>query len=288
MMKDFLNRSVRFYLMHFPITEGKRQLLRLTKDMISPEEPLVIFKTKYDFFLKINLNNPEHQQMYFYGEHDERYEIKHLRKIIKEGDICWDIGANIGFYTCLFASLVGEKGMVVSFEPSSKCMEFLKDNVSMNRFENVVMIKKAIGDSKEDKKLFYNSKDLAEGTASLKHSDKKREFEIVEVEAIDNLFAALPGPDFIKIDVEGYQMELFQGAKKFFRNHTPIVMIEVEHDSNAREISNYIRNLGYDRIYEFRKYGVFECEDIVHSKARNFLLIKEAHPHFSRIQNFIL
>ena len=83
-------------------------------------------------------------------------------------------------------------------------------------------------------------------------------------------------------------MELFKGAKKFFSNHTPIVMIEVGHDSKAREISNHIRNIGYDRIYEFRKYGVLECDDIVNSRSRNFLLIKEAHQSFSRIRNFIV
>lgn len=158
MMKDLLNKSVRFYLIHVPITEGKKQLLKITRNLIIPKDSIVKFQTKYDFFLTVNLNNPEDQQMYFYGEHDERYEIKRLRKIIREGDICWDIGANIGFYSCLFASLVGKKGKVVAFEPASKSMEFLAQNVAMNRFENVVMIQKALGEKKQEKKLFYKSR----------------------------------------------------------------------------------------------------------------------------------
>jgi FkbM family methyltransferase len=288
-LKDLLNRSVRSYLMRVPITEGKKQLLRLTKHLIFPKESIVIFKTKYNFFLAVNLNNPEHQQMYFYGEHDERYEIKHIIKILRKGDICWDIGANIGFYTCLFASLVGETGKVVSFEPASKSMEFLAQNVAINSFRNLLLIKKALGDKKQEKELFYKVRNLAEGTASLKQSNKQTEFEIVEVDTIDNLSQTLPFPDFIKIDVEGYHIEVFEGGERFFRNHAPMVMAELEDDPKTlATMESYFRNIGYSRIYEFRKHGLHHCDSIVQSRNRNFLLLKENSNYFSRIQKFLI
>ncbi len=285
-MRVLLNKFVRFYLMYFPITEGKKQLLQLTKDFITPGDPILIFKTKYNFYLRVNLQNPEHKRMYFYGEHDERYEIRHILKTLREEDICWDIGANVGFYTCLFASLVGKKGRVVSFEPASGTMDYLAQNVKINGLDQVTLIKKAVGDRKIEGKLFYNAGALAEGTASLTQSIEKAESEPIEVDTIESFAQELPAPDFIKIDVEGFQMEVFKGGKEFFKSHEPIIMAELK-DDNAdvvHEMESYIRNLGYS-IYEFRKSALHKCLSIVQAKKRNFLLIKESSAYFSRIKH---
>lgn len=130
--KWVINQLVRGYLRRCPITEGKSLLLNLTKNWIIPEDPIVIFETKYPFQLKVNLVNPEHQYLYLYSTHDERYVAIKLPKIIKQGDICWDIGANIGFYTCLLASQVDNTGAVVAFEPAARTCGYLYENVSRN------------------------------------------------------------------------------------------------------------------------------------------------------------
>lgn len=286
-MRGFLNKMVRFYLMRFPITEGKKQLLNMTRNLIFPHDHLFHFKTKYNFHFKVNLNNPEHQQIYFYGEHDERYEISTIRKMIKKGDVCWDIGANIGFYTCLFASLVEKCGKVVAFEPAAKSMEFLETSVAMNRFENVLPVRKALGDKKEEKRLFCSSKNLAEGTATLKPSEGQNDFEVVEVDKIDNLFERLPSPDFIKIDVERNLMEVFEGGEKFFRNHNPLIMAELEGDIHIiKRMESFLRNSGYNRSYEFKKRGLRFCA--IGAGGRNFMLVKDPSQYLSRIQNLIL
>ncbi|MCY4568767.1 MAG: FkbM family methyltransferase, partial [Candidatus Poribacteria bacterium] len=145
-MNPQLNYLVRSYLRWCPITDGKRLLLNLTRDLITPEDPIAIFDSKYQFRLKANLANPEHQYLYFYGTHDERHVVTKLLKIIQPGDICWDIGANIGFYTCLLASRVKDAGVVVAFEPALRTCGYLRENVSLNRFENVTVVNKGLGD----------------------------------------------------------------------------------------------------------------------------------------------
>lgn len=112
-MNPQLNWFIRGYLRWCPVTDGKSLLLKLAKNWITPQDPITVFETKYRFRLKVNLANPEHQYLYFYGTHDERYIVTKLLKMVKPGDTCWDIGANIGFYTCLFASQVEETGAVV-------------------------------------------------------------------------------------------------------------------------------------------------------------------------------
>ncbi len=286
-----LNRIVRSYLRRCPITEGKSLLLKLTKDGIIPENPIVIFKTKYPFRLKANLANPEHQYLYFYGTHDERYVVTKLLKIIKSGDICWDIGANIGFYTCLLASQVKDTGAVIAFEPAARTCGYLQENVCLNEFTNVTVVNNGLGDNIEQRHLYYSQAALAEGTASLKYPNGRTASERVTLDTIDNLIGKLPTPDFIKIDVEGYQLEVLRGGEHFLKTHAPLLMAELKdvgetNRDDFSEIEKYITNLGYS-LYEIGKYTLKRCTHISDSKRRNFFLANEDSPAFSRISPWL-
>ena len=286
-MNRQLNRLVRGYLRWCPITDGKRLLLNLTRDRITPEDPIVTFKTKYQFRLKANLTNPEHQYLYFYGTHDERYIVTKLLNIIKPGDMCWDIGANIGFYTCLLASLVEDSGAVVAFEPAARTYGYLKENVSLNQFTNVTVVNKGLGDKQEQRLLHYSEAGLAEGTASLKYADGRAASERVTLDTIDNLIPELPTPEFIKIDVEGYQLEVLRGAEHCLKTHAPLLMAELKDVGETNraifgEIEDYVANLGY-QLYKIRKHSIQRCKGLSDTTERNFFLVKEHSRAFSKI-----
>ncbi len=290
-MNPQLNYLVRSYLRWCPITDGKRLLLNLTRDLITPEDPIAIFDSKYQFRLKANLANPEHQYLYFYGTHDERHVVTKLLKIIQPGDICWDIGANIGFYTCLLASRVKDAGVVVAFEPALRTCGYLRENVSLNRFENVTVVNKGLGDTVEQRHLYYSEARLAEGTASLKYADERAASERVTLDTIDNLTRELPVPDFIKIDVEGYQLEVLRGGEHCLKTHAPLLMAELKDVGETNrtmfgEIENYVADLGY-QLYEIKKYSVRRCEKLSDSPKRNFFLVKEHSRAFSRILSWL-
>ena len=285
--KRITNQLVRSYLRWCPITEGKSLLLNLTKDWIIPEDPIAIFQTKYPFRLKANLANPEHQYLYFYGTHDERYVVTKLLKIIKPGDICWDIGANIGFYTCLLASQVENTGAVVAFEPAAHTCDYLHENISLNQFTNVNVVNKGIGDKSEQGNLYYSEAALTEGTASLKYAEGRAASESVTLDTIDNLISVLPPPNFIKIDVEGYQLEVLRGGESCLKTHAPLLMAELKDvgETNRGDFSRvekYVTDLGYS-LYEIGKYSLKRCAHISDSKRRNFFLANENSPIFHRI-----
>ena len=285
--KRITNQLVRSYLRRCPITEGKRVLLNLTRDWIIPEDPIAIFETKYPFRLKANLANPEHQYLYFYGTHDERYVVTKLLKIIKPGDICWDIGANIGFYTCLLASQVEDTGAVIAFEPASLTCDYLHKNVSLNQFTNVTVVNKGIGDKAEQGNLYYSEARLTEGTASLKYAEGRAASESVTLDTIDNLIEKFPAPNFIKIDVEGYQLEVLRGGESYLKIHAPLLMAELKDVGETNradfiEIEKYITDLGYS-LYEIGKYALKRCAHISDSKRRNFFLANKDSPIFQRI-----
>jgi FkbM family methyltransferase len=285
---NLINRAVRWYLANSPVTEGKKQLLKLTRKFILPDRDQVTFNTKYNFIMTANLRNPEHERTYFYGEHDERYEIRQILKLVRKGDTCWDIGANVGFYTCLFATLVGETGKVVAFEPASVTMSYLTQNIEMNGFKNVTPIKKALGIIKDSRNLYCVSALWAEGSASLLPDADAKYSEMVEVDTIDALYQDLPVPDFVKIDVEGCQLEVLKGADAFLTKHAPLIMAELK-DPNAdikAEIETYLGQHQYS-IYEFDKASLKRCPSLQRSRKRNFLLVKEASPALTRTKDFI-
>ena len=286
-MNPQLNYLVRSYLRWCPITDGKSFLLRLTKNWIFPEDPIAVFETKYQFQLKANLANPEHQYLYFYGTHDERYIITKLLRIIEPGDICWDIGANIGFYTCLLASQVRDTGAVVAFEPAARTCGYLHENVSLNGFTNVTVVNKGIGDRAEQRHLYYSEAELTEGTASLKYTDRRAASERVTLDTIDNLFRELSVPDFVKIDVEGYQLEVLKGGEYYLKTHAPLLMVELKDVGETNraiygEIEAYISDLGY-QLYEIEKHSIRRCEKLSDTTRRNFFLVKKRSRAFSRI-----
>ena len=289
--KRISNQLVRGYLRQCPITEGKSLLLKLTKGWIIPENPLVVFKTKYPFLLKANLANPEHQYLYFFGTHDERYIVTKLLKIIKSGDICWDIGANIGFYTCLLASQVKDPGSVIAFEPAERTCAYLHENVSLNEFTNVTIVNKGLGDNTEQRPLYYSEAALAEGTASLKYANGRTVSELATLDTIDNLIGELPTPDFIKIDVEGYQLEVLRGGEYCLRTHAPLLMAELKdvgetNRDDFSEIEKYVKDLGYS-LYEIGKYSLKRCRHISDSRGRNFFLANKNSPTFQRIAAYV-
>lgn len=276
-MHRVLNRLVRAYLRRSPITEGKSALLRATRARIRPADSEQLSETKWGFSLRLNLDNPEQERIYFYGEHDERYEIACLRRLIAPGMVCWDIGANIGFYTCLLAKLVGETGAVVAFEPATATRAMLEDNVRLNHFANVQIQPLALGAEDGEARLYFGEARLAEGTASMHQSAGKRRSEPIAVARLDTLAPGLRAPDLVKIDVEGAQEAVWTGGREFFAATPALVMAELRETTDAvalRRLQAMIVDRGF-RFFEMHKGArVREIEDLSRSRKRNFLLAK--------------
>ena len=286
-LRQFGNRLVRGYLRRSPVTEGKKNLLAATKAFIQPAEPQQIAPTKYGFALHLNLANPEQERIYYYGEHDERYETALLSRVVQRGMRCWDVGANIGFYTCLFATLAGPSGRVVAFEPARRTRERLEENIRLNGLRNVRVVPSALGAREGRACIHYADAALFEGTASLHQIAQGRSTsEPVSVDTLDAFVERLGTPDLLKIDVEGAQLEVWRGGARFFRAHSPLVMAELRESDDPlhlARIEEEVRGAGYE-IYAIRK----RCRVSVVARLsvqgpRNYLLAKPA----SRFASFL-
>ena len=77
----------------------------------------------------------------------EKNEIDYIEKNLNNGDIFVDIGANIGLFSLIASQLVGEKGKVISFEPSPITFNRLQENINLNNFSNIEIVNKGISDN---------------------------------------------------------------------------------------------------------------------------------------------
>jgi len=138
------------------------------------------------------------------------YGHKDLLSMIKPGDVVFDCGANEGYTTVLFAKWVGESGKVLAFEPNQKNTEIIKKNVELNNLNNVIIVRRAL--SNEKGKIVNFGAEMV-----------GREGEEVETDVLDSYLSYKP--NFIKVDVEGYELPLIQGASKILDTD---VKLEIE------------------------------------------------------------
>jgi FkbM family methyltransferase len=285
-----ISNALRFYLKYSPITEGKKNLVNALRRFSIPPLDFVVSTMKDGYKLKLNLKNKEHVHMFLYSEHDERYERGVLKRIIRNGDLIWDIGANIGYYTLLFSSL-SPNGKTIAFEPASHTRKMLEENVILNKKTNISIQDFALGNDDAEAQIFFSDSHHAEGTASLIKDHGKDNSEKIKIKKIDSLDLK-SFPDFIKIDVEGLHNEVLKGGKAFFRHHSPLMMVEIK-DTPARDYDKktesmaILAEMGYE-AYEIKKHGITKQDDLHQGKARNYILCKTASHHSIRLKPLLI
>lgn len=184
-----------------------------------------LLKTKYNNLVFYYLKNDRYVgQRVVLGKY-EPYETELILRQVKKGDVVVDVGANIGYYTVLLAQKAKK---VYAFEPDSINFEILKKNIKANGLENVVAIKAAVG-SKEGKLGLYKSKEnfgdhklfqIPLGSAASPF-DKRETVKIIKLDDF-----VKEKVDLIKIDTQGWEPEVIEGAKNLIKKWKPVMFLE--------------------------------------------------------------
>jgi FkbM family methyltransferase len=135
-----------------------------------------------------------------------------------------DMGANIGYYTLLFARLVGEKGKVYAFEPDKDNFAILKKNVQINGYKNVVLVNKAVSDKTGKTKLYISADNNADHR--IYSSDEKRKYVTIETVKIDEYFKdSKIKINFIKLDIQGAEWAALNGMQQLIKRSRKIKLV---------------------------------------------------------------
>jgi len=222
--------------------------------------------TDYNLFYEVS------QHLTFFGQSEIRYEessVYFIRQFINKESIVFDIGTNIGQFMLIFASLAST-GKVVCMEPDTKNYGFATFNKAINNLENVKIENLGVG-ANEESLTFYQDSLTGGRRGSFKKKFVRDSYTGAELTIRTTTVAELIGkygiPDFVKIDVEGFEAEVVEGIDS--PNDQTTYMIEV-------------RSSSIEPIYAFFKehaFGIF-IED--GQKLRKILDINEI-PGFANL-----
>lgn len=164
------------------------------------------------FGYKFQCDLAEHiQRRIFLFDYDAEAQ-QFIRKNLKAGDTFMDIGANVGFYTLLSASIVGDKGRVIAIEPNPKTFDKMKKTIERNGLKNILALNIGLGRQESEVELYFNSSTGNDSATMVAHGPS--ESVRVKVLTLDEV-AKQHGIDrvaYVKIDVDGFEPEVFAGA----------------------------------------------------------------------------
>lgn len=166
---------------------------------------------------------------------------------IKPGQVVYDVGSNVGFMTLVSSKLVGPTGTVIAFEPSRETARQLAAQVKVNDLKNVIVKNCAVSDREGVSRLNIDSfSDMARLDDPASGNGEGSLFEQVATTTLDKVAMEHPAPDFLKIDVEGAEMMVLNGATRLLRDRRPVIVIELHSEELSRQFHHFIIEYGYD------------------------------------------
>ena len=152
-----------------------------------------------------------------------------VRRLVREGDVVLDVGANIGYYTVRFGKLVGVAGRVIASEPTLYYRRVLERNIAENGLTNVRLLDYGFSDRADTVAI-----DIGPSSATM-HSpagfDRVLFQETIKIFRLDDVEASLglQRLDFVKMDVDGHEPYILRGAWSVLGKYSPIILMEISH-----------------------------------------------------------
>ncbi|WP_400192465.1 FkbM family methyltransferase [Hymenobacter sp. B81] len=177
-------------------------------------------------------------------------ELFFLAKLVKPGDVCLDIGANLGYYSVALSRLVGPQGKVLAVEPVPLFQRIWQDNVPLSGVDNLLLLPYALGGENKTVQMGTPARNglLHHGMTKIADSsphEQYGQFYEVDMRVPDELLAHFDRLDFVKCDVEGFEHEVFRHMQATLRRHRPIIQTELNGAENRRRVSELLAELGY-------------------------------------------
>jgi FkbM family methyltransferase len=206
----------------------------------------------------LDLSDYQSWLLYFHSSADSSEQVVNY---VFTGDSVFDIGGNIGQTALLLAEKVSPSGMVYSFEPYLSTFDWFKTNLFLNpEIQNIKVSNIALGNTVLSTEMH---KDCFTNTGSYRIASSLNPKIIsslqVNVSTLDDFILSndIHKVDFIKIDVEGYELKVLKGAIDSIRRYKPILYIEVNNDNLikygdcAQSLFSFIFTLGY-QVFEVK------------------------------------
>ena len=199
----------------------------------------------------------------------EQYSYNHDEKITaEEGDIILDVGGFWGDTALYFANRIKDLGQVISIEFIPRNLSILKMNINLNPHlsNRIKIIEGAVWNS-SDKLLYYTDKGIS---SKIRLKPSKKFINKIKTISIDDLVKRykIPKIDFIKMDIEGAELNALMGAKEVIKKFKPKLAISIYHDIyDFFKIPEFIESLKLNYKFYLDHFSLMDKETILFAKA---------------------
>jgi len=186
------------------------------------------------------------QFLEMYGEYSDG-EVRLFDAILRQGDHAIDIGANCGALTLPMAQIVGMYGIVYAFEPQQPIFQTLCATMALNNIINVQCFPFAVSDTDGYGSLpnIDYSKPGGFGSAQISKDSPDESYIKIKTVKLDTFLSHIGRLDFIKIDVEGMEGDVVNGATKLINKFRPFMYIENDKEDRYQDLILLVQSLGY-------------------------------------------
>ncbi len=238
---------VRAWFPGFPVHRGKGVLFRrVILPALPPEPASFAYRLPHGETVDLRYREDLGTLVLFHGGYEDR-EIAELCKYVLDGGIVFDVGANIGLSALEFARNAGPSGKVFAFEPHPDTAARLRANLDRNSVTNVEIVQSAVG-AELGTITFNESADATLSSATLVPRNLVRSFD-VPLTTVDNAWtdAGKPAVSALKIDVEGGELAVLQGATELLARDHPAILLEAWGANQLDPIHALLTAAGYER-----------------------------------------
>jgi FkbM family methyltransferase len=183
-----------------------------------------------------------------YGEWSEG-EVDLFEQLCATGSVVVEVGANIGAHTLALSKIVGDDGRVMAFEPQRLSFQILCGNMAINSIKNVDCLNCGLSSKNDELYIDEISPNTEYNFGSLSMNNKKAGVRTFVFE-LDHFFG-LGKLDLLKIDVEGMEKEVINGAKSVIEKYKPFIYVENDRAENSKELIELIESLDYKLYWHF-------------------------------------
>lgn len=240
-------------ILKFVVNRGLWKLLKAFRDkdagLFWCEKPFRLNDVFYSIANGYYFKASSYSDFNFMGGRHESFQDKYMDETLQDGSIFIDVGAHLGRFTLLGARLVGEKGLVVALEPDYHVFQRLLENLELNNLQNVIALPIAASNRNFLARFRLST---TSGWSSLTNMHKETVLAEVSIPAftLDTLVESLrlERVDIVKIDVEGAEDEVLEGAVKLLDTFKPALLIEVHAEDPWAKCKRILENNGYEYI----------------------------------------
>jgi FkbM family methyltransferase len=242
-----LGWPVRVYLRRSPLQRGKGFLTRRAVIPLLPPRP-ARFVTALPGGARVELYFRETlgYVTLIYGGF-ERAELDSALTLARPGTTAVDVGSNVGMFAVVMAGAVGEAGSVLAVEPDPANIERLRSNLALNAATNVRIVE-AAATNRDGSIVLHIAEDAAYNSVGtvLRSSVKDVTVDAVRLDGVWH-DAGAPVVSVIKVDVEGAEISVLEGARQILTTHHPALILEAGGDREVEALRTFLTPFGYRR-----------------------------------------